>query len=47
MIIEGAILAMEKLLKELQDAEPDKREQFVELTLKLVDIASDTIKQKL
>lgn len=47
ILVEGAILAMEKLVKELEDAAPAKREQFVKLAIRLLEIASGTIKQKL
>lgn len=46
MLLEPAIVIMEKLEKELQEAEPEKREHFIKLALSLVELSTEALLKK-
>lgn len=47
MFMEVAIPALEKIVAELREAEPEQKEKFLKLLLEGVDVFRDTVKDKL
>ncbi|QNB45609.1 hypothetical protein BR63_04315 [Thermanaerosceptrum fracticalcis] len=46
MLLEVATTAIEKLIEELRNAEPVKRDKFLKTALSLVEFSSETLKNK-
>ena len=44
MLLEVTTIALEKLIEELKDAEPEKRDKFLKTTLSLVEFSTETLK---
>lgn len=46
MLLDMAITMMDKLEKELREAEPEKRDRFIKKALSLLELSAESLNQK-